>query len=1337
MGDFDFGGGLDLQPSYQSEGGAGPDGGQPPASSGFSLFGRQRDLYANRPQLNPDPTQDRINSVQAGRAALQKSIDNPLRAFLKPREWREDVEKAGQLDQQIFQAQQAVQNQHDMRQTALNAGMDPARVNLLGPTATQATIMNAWTEDYAGGSFNAARALNSMGDVGKGILAQHEGSFMPALAVSNEQAQNVIDRLNNAAAAGQTAYDATLNQLRREGVDPSRVLSNYVPGFVVPDKAGAWAVKGAGAQGTLQQAKQMVSQYNTKQSQIGLSTPITDEKENNAVGNGMFKGSTGQPIEGGSGTTLPNSEKGWTLPQGSAVLQNYGKTWSNANPAQVETFNKQLGSEQSKGILSNYKMASNFYKTVNDPKMFSSAAGVALVADELGALGRDVAEGSKAAGSIGLSKMLDTKYGNVGTWRNKAASEWSDLKDFIDRVGAKYGVGGLAINNSGELVDKNGVRVTDAPRLSQGTIQGIKDIAEFKRNETLAEVQDRIGQPMTTAGRLGMKLDNTGLDKDLQNDPAIMGKYNEGRDSYLKDVAAHKAVFEGDTRIMLRQGTNNPDAALTPLPKDPNATQPQRIIPSPGHEEPPASGMVHPPQGGEKQGGATVQLAWAKSPDNPYPGMASGIKPPDPNATTQANVTPNGAALLSTLRGSESNGPNANSYNLIVGGKRFTNYDDHPREFGSMNGRPVNSTAAGAYQFTKSTWDDVTKQYGPLFDRNKDGKVAFTPQNQDKAAWLLAQDRYAKVTGGNLEQDLNDPAKRPQIMQALNSTWTSLPGGAEPNNATPSRMQALAGYLAKYGGAAATAMSGPAGLATAAYQLAPEKVQQAVRDTAIDQAPVIGSVAGAVGGAAVGGVPGGMAGGAAGGAAGQAVKNYMQGNDISKSVGREAALGAVGGIASGARPVLAAGARIAAGAGLGATNEALNNPKAGLGDIAAAGAVSGGAAALTEGALSIVGRGLGMAGDKIFSGYRTDVQKELAKAGEVIAQGKPEAPKAVGVVPVSDSAKAAHEAAVKKYDAAVEYAKDKGIDPEHLAYSVTQATKQGEAVAAKPVFAEKADIGKGYQEIKSDVEATGVGAPKQQPLSNGPLSMVGNNPDVPKTQFAMDRATQAENNITRPAANWGEKYQQLFDERSKLLEEERAFLGGANPDPNKARTVRAIADNVRMQQSAAANYIFGAQKGAQVIAKLEDLNKRYARLMDVTHGGDIVANMTKLGKAGADARAAFADYAKDDPQAARMARVLMDERNAPKEGKLTKYAVSAIVNGVAGFLGFHGAAAHMAATVIGMEGPKMLNDWALKRAAGGPVSLKSMVQQRVAQVSSHLKSQTRAAATRAVLETAQ
>ena len=117
-------------------------------------------------------------------------------------------------------------------------------------------------------------------------------------------------------------------------------------------------------------------------------------------------------------------------------------------------------------------------------------------------------------------------------------------------------------------------------------------------------------------------------------------------------------------------------------------------------------------------------------------------------------------AFLQVIRHCEGTaGPNG--YRTLFGGKLFDSFDRHPAvytEF-TLKGKKYTSSAAGAYQFLKRTWDSLVKQNG-----FKD----FSPDNQDQGAVALIRGRGAlrDVEEGRFEAALTK----------CNREWASLPG---------------------------------------------------------------------------------------------------------------------------------------------------------------------------------------------------------------------------------------------------------------------------------------------------------------------------------------------------------------------------------------------------------------------------------------------------------------------------------------------------------------------------------------------------------------------------------
>lgn len=117
---------------------------------------------------------------------------------------------------------------------------------------------------------------------------------------------------------------------------------------------------------------------------------------------------------------------------------------------------------------------------------------------------------------------------------------------------------------------------------------------------------------------------------------------------------------------------------------------------------------------------------------------------------------PNVQAFLALIRKTEGAG-----YTTLFGGGTVESLDDHPRiaVTRTLGGKPITSTAAGAYQFLSRTWDECAKALG-LPD--------FSPPSQDSAAVYLLDRR--KALPAILEGDWTTAIER------CNREWASLPG---------------------------------------------------------------------------------------------------------------------------------------------------------------------------------------------------------------------------------------------------------------------------------------------------------------------------------------------------------------------------------------------------------------------------------------------------------------------------------------------------------------------------------------------------------------------------------
>jgi muramidase (phage lysozyme) len=118
----------------------------------------------------------------------------------------------------------------------------------------------------------------------------------------------------------------------------------------------------------------------------------------------------------------------------------------------------------------------------------------------------------------------------------------------------------------------------------------------------------------------------------------------------------------------------------------------------------------------------------------------------------------NVVAFLKTIRVSEGTSGD-DGYSILVGGGHFDGFDDHPRQLVYLPNLGINSSAAGAYQILRRTWDGVA---------GKLGLTDFSPASQDRAAVELIRQRgaLADVRAGRFADAIAKCKKE----------WASLPG---------------------------------------------------------------------------------------------------------------------------------------------------------------------------------------------------------------------------------------------------------------------------------------------------------------------------------------------------------------------------------------------------------------------------------------------------------------------------------------------------------------------------------------------------------------------------------
>lgn len=304
-------------------------------------------------------------------------------------------------------------------------------------------------------------------------------------------------------------------------------------------------------------------------------------------------------------------------------------------------------------------------------------------------------------------------------------------------------------------LDFEGIGNRMADRWS-GTVTGItKQMSEWiEKNKQTADSLTNLGLAITALGLIkpaAWVLRFLGIGAGavpVAAGAAIGATYlvNKGKQEEFKAAAA-KLGFDA-----------TPTSVFNPIPDFVNQTTGERLSWAD------MGRRLGPPYSNNVGGGLSIGGRPDVNPNAP-----NGVPPVGPRfgpqqfTPTAPELTPDARGLLKTIARDESHG----DYNVLYGGGHFAG-DQFPQWAGLDN-----SHAAGAYQFQPGTFAGVQRQRPDITD--------FSPANQDRAAWHLAQVDYHRRTGRDLTIDLKDPMQHQRIASVLQPTWTSTnkPGWAD------------------------------------------------------------------------------------------------------------------------------------------------------------------------------------------------------------------------------------------------------------------------------------------------------------------------------------------------------------------------------------------------------------------------------------------------------------------------------------------------------------------------------------------------------------------------------
>lgn len=1280
-------------PPQMGSGTAAPPAARP--GTGQGPFGSNVNDVPTTIAPDADPLDVEIANMKAQRDQLQAWGADKSNQFWEKGKANLRLQAATELSGKIKEKEQEKQTQMTNQQTAKNWELTKVMPRTTDAAAIREEAVREWKDE---GNLNAYTGLKGAGDP-RADLYLSDG--INAASKKVDEASKLFKRLENVGDNAQ--YQSVRKEVLAQAGDKYRTLG--LSEDKIPKTKPEFEARRTEIMGKFDNAQVFIATYNRQQAELKQFVPITDEKVAPTVTKTkQFSNGEAFPNTNAVSNAALGGIKGAQMQPGSRDLANRGSEgkdgYTDMNPAVKKQVTEELASEEYKGAIGQYKIAKSFHAAAYNDKLYNYPAGLAFLDDELGALGRDVAEGSKAAGSVGLVRILHEKYGNIDNAMNSMTNNWGAFKAWVQ--------GG-----------RKGEEVKLEPRVTGQTIEGYKVIADFKLDETKKELS-RLEGPIATLGRYGGSLKQVGLDKETQE--LLRDVHQEAILKGRLDIDKYPSIITGTSRVVLPEGTAVPPGTpgfvpagsyaktLSSIPTTPDTTPPAASTTGPvAPTPPPAAGPTVPGGGGP---------------------AAPGAKPLAPS-------TPGGGGGPTAPGGT---GPRAGGPNDPLANVDFASYATgiSAGESGHnpAKGSPAGSSAGGLFQMVQGTWDKHKPPGAPdrpekaTAEQQGAAMASFTRENAialqkanipvnalslaiahqqgaggAKALLTASDDALAKDQVGRKEAANNAPffwdkstgkpltvaeskAKFAQFYRTDGSAAGTAGGGRATAEAAPPQesLWSRANRLFQSGARG----SGPGGRVTPSE----------ATGTARAAAHMLPAAGGTVGGA-VGGVPGALVGGAAGGAA----EHYLVGppeaqapSDYIMPTATGAVKGAAAVIPGG--PIAGPLMRMGASGAIGAGEEALKGGDAR--EIAAA----GGAGVLGAAGGELFGMALGATFSKIYKAFSSGDQAAVQAAGKVLAEQQPKKVLADGST-VDNPA----------YLAAEKTVKDRGIDPEFAAHAHNEVARQatrGEAFVGRPGATARAKAGAELEDIKNQVGETAAAArvtPRAMPpntfIPNGPMANL-NSPTNPSGKIGAQyrpEVSQAEATMQRPAGSVSEKWGNVAEARETLLKHERtAKIAG---DTDKADTMREAANIVRDHQEKIIRALMPKEKAEALIQHNRVVNDRYRQAM-LASDKDIVAKVAKGDAEGNQIKTAWDTAAKNDPTAKAWLNSLVAAHDSSPKGDAFKVVATA-AGGLAAFPLVHPVAGVVLGLVSAETARRAVVNYMTQKAANKMVTFKDLI----------------------------
>jgi len=663
-----FGSGLSFGSNAPDDQAPAPEQQAPaPARGQGGLFGsalRFGTGYTAPPPQMTDPLDQAGNLIEQQIARKTQVGTDPLAQFLQPDVAAKARGEVPALTQQLQQIRQQKAKQAEIAKVGANYGIDNIPQGADRETAVN-TMVDELQKKYMSGDPMAAHGLVQLGRAD--LVQGGQEQALSAATVTNQRYQAAVDQLSNARSPGE--YDIVRRQLAQETKDGKHQDHELAS---VPLTYDDFQKQKSAISNGLAMQRMAIDARKAQMQQLGGVTPIqkTVDKEGNAIGlhatvQSQIRDNNGVPLGGVEPVTVGGIYNGNRLPTGSADINAAGDKWGLLDKAETKDIRERV--EPHKATVERAAGINKLNDIAQQPDFGSQPWLLGHAVDQFVEISRN-GVGGKGSATPGTIHIMENLRGTLQTASDRVQKEWGRFAEWAD---------------SG----KKGTM----PYLSPETITALQGAIKTLKAGSDAEIAGSVGGIARDVGRRGGRLEDMGFQPGVTD--AIKSYWQSGNQDLKQDLAKRPSIVMHGQRIVFDPGGPAPPSAQAPggfdKPQQAGTVAPASATPANSSPAPKAAGAAPTP------------------PPNLQPGSGGGGQPFQIAGATVNVALPPGA-----------------SPNFVPNLQRIESGNEKEPWRAGAGGL---SSAGGAFQFIKGTWDANKPEGAP------DKAANATPQQQAEA----------------------------------------------------------------------------------------------------------------------------------------------------------------------------------------------------------------------------------------------------------------------------------------------------------------------------------------------------------------------------------------------------------------------------------------------------------------------------------------------------------------------------------------------------------------------------------------------------------------------------